>query len=252
MYLWILAVCSLAYGSTPLETSQFNILGKGWQQFEYGRRETEIHTAFMVIDSHHPVILRITDVSQPGAAFRVLDNGQRVLVTPIPAQDHRKEATSNPWRAYNSNAWSHGHTVLSKGFHHIRVFMRYSPWEMGLGGIMAEPLDICEHKVGRYLVVRNLVDWDMAELLCEELGGNLADLKRPTVTSSKQMRRFSRVLGLVKKCAPENDQVWIGGTVDAAHADEDPFPASIKAVSATEGITGSEWEQTQMGILCRI
>lgn len=242
---------------SPLERSPLNIVDKGWQSFEYGPRDTEIYTAFNALESTVPMILRITDLATPGSAFRVHSNGQRVLVTPIPMQDLQKGPTVNPLRAYNSMAWSHGHTILPPGFHHIRVFMRHSPWDQGVGALQVESAEVCEHTVkhqGKKIVlVSNLVDWDAANKLCEAMNGSLADLRRPySMTPSQHARLLGRIFSLIKACRVDNGMTWIRGSKDSQFQAEDEFPASVQAHSCTEGVTGAEWEMSQMATLCII
>jgi len=244
---------SLTFGSSPLEGSPLNVVGKDWQSFQYGPMGTEIHAAFSAVHSSRPMLLKITDMSSPGAAFRVLSNGHRILQTPIPMEDVKKGGTVNPLRSFNSNAWSHGMTVLPPGFHHIRVFMRYSPNEEGVGALQVEPAEICPYSSNRLLLLTNMVDWDNAGKLCEALGGRLANLHRPGVWSPARHARFlSKVFALVQACGVDNDMAWIRGSRMAGFPEEEEFPASVKAYSDVEGVTGSEWGNQQMGTLCQI
>lgn len=238
---------------TPLERSPLNLLGQGWQTFQYGPRETEVFSAFNIIHKSAPIILRITDLSAPGAAFKVASNGARILSTPIPALDQSKGPTLNPLRSYNSNAWSSGHAVLAPGFHHVRIFMRYSPWDGGVGAIVAEPADKCEHDDAKDLfVVTNLVDWDSAASVCAGYGAVLADLRRPPgISPSRHARILSKAFKLIRCCQVENDIAWIRGAVDPVFPEEGEFPGSIKAFNDHEGLTGAEWETPAMATLCR-
>lgn len=240
---------------TPLELSPLNIVGQGWKSFEYGAKDTEIYAAFTAIDSRTPMILKITDLSTPGSAFNVVSNGQRVMATPIPMQDLAKGPTVNPLRAYNSMAWSHGHTILPPGFHHIRVFMRYSPWEQGVGALQVEAADVCPftttHQGHKVVLVGNQVDWDAANKLCEAMNGRLADLRRPySMTPSRHARLLAHIFAMIRACRVDNDMAWIRGNRDAQFPAEDEFPASVRAYSGTEGVTGAEWEMSQMATLC--
>lgn len=252
--LLLLAVCrsaSVTAYNHPLLQSPFNIAGRGWQTFEYGERHTEAFQAFSAV-SKTPIILRITDTAQPGTSFRVVDNDLVVLITPIPKIQLGKKPTSNPLRAYNSDAWSHGQVVLSRGYHHLRVFTRSSPWHSGFGALVAEPAQKCRHTAGRYFLVRNLVGWDEAREVCLNFGADLGDpLKCQGMSPQQQSRRHRQVLQLILACGGRGDSVWIKGYRDPAFPDEDEFPASMQAINEQESVTGAEWEATQLATLCQ-
>lgn len=239
--------------ASPLVNAPFNIAGKGWQGFEYGNRGTEIHAAYTAVTADDPIVLRITDTSRPGAAFHVIDNGERVLTTPIPAVNSVRCPTTNPLRAYNSAAWSHGHVVIPSGYHHIRVFMRFSPWGEGMGALVAEPGEKCPHEAGRFFLVQNQVEWDSAESLCKAYGGRLADIRGPIharMTPERRAKLMRQAFTVVHACSPDNGLAWIKGQPSKNLGEED-FPGSIKAISETEGITGAEWEMSQLSTLCQ-
>lgn len=253
MFLLLSILALLVARESPLETSPLNAIDKGWQSFEYGERDTEVYGAFSAVSTATPIVLRITDLSHPGSAFRVLSNGRRVLITPVPATDYAKGPTCNPLRSYNSAAWSHGHTVLRAGFHHVRVFMRYSPWNAGVGAILFEKAVKCPYESNGLFLVDSVLDWDNAAKVCEAYGGHLADLHRPSSWSpSKHARLLSSAFRVVKRCKPENDSAWIKGCKNQAFLEEGEFPASVKAYSEVEGLTGAEWEVTQMATLCQV
>lgn len=241
--------CWNPFERNPLVAAPFNVVGKDWMPFEYGKQGTEAHQAFMAV-SESPMIVRLTDTLQPGASFILRDTAKRaILVTPTPVMDVTRR-TVNPLRAYNSPAWSHGDAVLLPGFHQLRIFMRESPFGSGTGAIKVEEARLCKHRLRNLRVVENVVGWEEAGRLCEAFGMELANLYeyKSTTTLAFMMKR---AFTLVKRCQVDAGLVWIAGSPDH-DPDEEVFPASLQALSPVEGITGAEWENSRMPALCQI
>jgi hypothetical protein len=130
--------------------------------------------------------------------------------------------------------------------------MRYSPWNEGVGAIKFERARKCSYESNGLFLVDNVLDWDSAAKVCEAYGGQLADLRRLAGWSpSKHARLLSSAFRVVKRCQPENDSAWIKGNKNQQFLEEGEFPASVKAFSEVEGLTGAEWEMTQMATLCQ-
>jgi hypothetical protein len=227
----------------------FNVVHKDWVPFEYGQRGTEAHQAFMAV-SESPMIVRLTDTLQPGASFILREvRKQTILVTPTPVMDGTRR-TVNPLRAYNSPAWSHGDAVLQPGFHQLRIFMRESPFGGGTGAIKVEEARLCKHKLRNLRVVENTVGWEEAGQLCEAFGMELASFHEYRTTATLAFL-LKRAFTLVKRCHVDAGLVWIAGSPDH-EPDEEVFPASLQAISQVEGITGAEWENSRMPVLCQL
>lgn len=237
---------------SPLINSALNIRDQDWVTFEYGPKGHEVYNAFIAA-SETPMILRITDTVNPGAAFIVHDHKNEILVTPIPKPDVMK-STFNPLRAYNSPSWSHGDVILSAGFHHIRVYMRASPLGKGFGAIKVDNTTKCSYELGKYFIVQSCVGWEEAGRLCEAYGGQLANIHRHHEDSKKLASLLDQTFKLINRCKVEKGLVWVAGlqiSMMSGSADlGEVFPASIQAISKTEGFMGADWENQKMAVLC--